>query len=88
MNPITIDGKTYNPQDLSEQARAHLAHLAYIETELQRMMMGINVLRISRQRINELLRQSIQGGEVAAEPAAASAAEPAKAAAKTGKSRK
>lgn len=80
MNPITIDGQQYNPQDLSEEARAHLAHLAYIENELQRMQMGINVLRISRQKIGDLLRAALPGTT----PAAAAPVE-AKAPAKSGK---
>lgn len=93
MKPITIDGIEYTPEQLSEEARAHLAHLAYIETELQKMQMGINVLRVSRQKISELLRAALPGASAAAPAApaaqvAAPAAAPAaaKTPAKSGKS--
>jgi septal ring factor EnvC (AmiA/AmiB activator) len=64
---------------MSDEARAHLAHLAYIEAELQRHQMGINVLNVSRQRIGDMLRSALPAGT---EVAAAAAAAPAAAAAK------
>lgn len=80
MNLITIDGQQYNPQDLSEESRAHLAHLAFIETELQRQQMAINVLRISRQKIGELLRATLPVAPGTAAPAASGQLAPAPAA--------
>jgi hypothetical protein len=72
MKLVTVDGKQYDPAQMSDEARAHLAHLAYIEAELQRHQMGINVLNVSRQRIGDMLRSALPAGsEVAAAPAAA-----------------
>jgi hypothetical protein len=79
MKLITVDGKQYDPAQMSDEARAHLAHLAYIEAELQRHQMGINVLNVSRQRIGDMLRSALPAGT---EVAAAAAAAPAAAAAK------
>lgn len=75
MKLITVDGKQYDPAQMSDEARAHLAHLAYIEAELQRHQMGINVLNVSRQRIGDMLRSALPAGtEVAAAAAPAAAA--------------
>jgi hypothetical protein len=74
MKLITVDGKQYDPAKLSDEARSHVAHLAYIETELQRHQMGINVLKVSRQRIGDMLRNVLPAeseGTVAAAPVAA-----------------
>ena len=79
MKLVTVDGKQYDPAQMSDEARAHLAHLAYIEAELQRHQMGINVLNVSRQRIGDMLRSALPAGT---EVAAAAAAAPAAAAAK------
>ena len=71
MNLITVDGKQYDPAKLSDEARSHVAHLAFIEAELQRHQMGINVLKVSRQRIGDMLRNVLPAeSEVAAAPAA------------------
>jgi hypothetical protein len=82
MKLITVDGKQYDPANLSEEARSHLAHLAFIETELQRHQMGINVLKVSRQRIGDMLRAALP--KDAGTPAAPAVAD-AKPAGKSGK---
>jgi hypothetical protein len=72
MKLITVDGKQYDPAKMSDEARSHVAHLAYVEAELQRHQMGINVLKVSRQRIGDMLRSALPAGsEVAAAPVAA-----------------
>jgi hypothetical protein len=76
MKLITVDGKQYDPAKMSDEARSHVAHLAYIETELQRHQMGINVLKVSRQRIGDMLRNVLPAESevaVAAVPAAPAA---------------
>lgn len=85
MKLITVDGKQYDPANLSEEARSHLAHLAYIETELQRHQMGINVLKVSRQRIGDMLRAALpKDAGTPAAPTAPAVAD-AKPAGKSGK---
>lgn len=83
MKLITLDGKQYDPAQMSDEARAHLAHLAYIEAELQRHQMGINVLKVSRQRISDMLRSALPTASEAAASAAAPAAPEAKPAGKS-----
>jgi hypothetical protein len=82
MKLITVDGKQYDPAQMSDEARSHVAHLAYIEAELQRHQMGINVLNVSRQRIGDMLRTALPAGPEVAATSAAPAAAPAAAAAK------
>ncbi len=53
---ITIDNQQYKPEDLSEEARAHVAHLAFIEAEIRRLQMSVNVMNMARQRIGDLLK--------------------------------
>ena len=83
MKLVTVDGKQYDPAQMSDEARAHLAHLAYIEAELQRHQMGINVLNVSRQRIGDMLRSALPAGSEVAAAAAAPAAAVAKPAGKS-----
>ena len=56
---ITINNQQYKTADLSEQAKAHLAHLRFIDAEIQRCQMSVNVFNISRQRIGELLQKAL-----------------------------
>ena len=56
---ITINNQQYKTADLSEEAKAHLAHLRFIDVEIQRCQMSVNVLTVSRQRIGELLQKAL-----------------------------
>lgn len=66
---ITINNQKYNPNDLSEDAKAHVAHLSYIDGEIRRCQMNINVLNIARRKIGEMLSTSLPAtGQEAAAP--------------------
>ena len=59
---ITIDNQQYNPEDLSDEAKSHLSHLAFIEAETRRCQMNINILNVARQRIGEMLKKALPVG--------------------------
>ena len=56
---ITINNQHYKTTDLSEEAKAHLTHLRFVDAEIQRCQMSVNVFKISRQRIGEMLKKAL-----------------------------
>jgi len=75
---VKINGITYDFETLSEELKNHLKHLAFIDAEIERLGLQMNVLRISREAIGReldsaVLRQELNQPQPAGEPPQGSA---------------
>ena len=73
MPSVKINGITYDFDALSEELKNHLKHLAFIDAEIERLGLQMNVLRISREAIGQqldsaVLRQELNQAQPAGEP--------------------
>jgi hypothetical protein len=64
MPSVKINGITYDFETLSNELKNHLKYLAFIDSEVERLNLQLNVLRISREEIGRqldsaLLRQEL-----------------------------
>jgi archaellum component FlaC len=64
MPSVKINGITYDFETLSDELKNHLKYLAFIDSEVERLNLQLNVLRISREEIGRqldsaLLRQEL-----------------------------
>ena len=69
---VKINGLTYDFETLSDELKNHLKHLAFIDSEMERLSLQMNVLRISRDEIGRqldsaLLRQELNQATPAGE---------------------
>ena len=75
---VKINGITYDFETLSDELKNHLKHLAFIDSEMERLSLQMNVLRISREEIGRqldsaVLRQELNQPQPAGEPGQGSA---------------
>ena len=73
MPSVKINGITYDFDALSEELKNHLKHLAFIDSEIERLALQMNVLRISREAIGQqldsaVLRHELNQAQPTAEP--------------------
>jgi len=59
MAMIKIDGKDYDTDTLSDQSKAQLVNLRFVDTELDRLQAKIAVLQTARQVYVNALKQAL-----------------------------
>ena len=59
MANVTIDGKDYNLDDLSEKAKEQLASLQFVQNELQKLEAQKNVLRTASNAYSIALKNEL-----------------------------
>ena len=60
-NKLTIDGKEYDADALSDQAKAVIRNIQFVDQELARQRMAINALQTARQAYASALKQELEG---------------------------
>tara|TARA_Y100001968_G_C19417204_1_gene749642 strand:- start:1002 stop:1187 length:186 start_codon:yes stop_codon:yes gene_type:complete len=61
MAKITIDGKEYDTNDLSEEALAQANSLRFVQSELARLQGSIAVHKTAEATYSKALQQAIEG---------------------------
>ena len=62
MADITIDGKTYDSDKLSDNAKAQLGNLRFTDQEIARKQAQIAVLQTARQAYAQALKTELENG--------------------------
>ena len=65
---IKINGLAYEFDTLDEEAKGHLRYLAFIDAELEQLVLRMNVMKISRDQIGQRLDSALLRQSVAASP--------------------
>ena len=60
MANVTIDGKDYNVDDLSQEAKQQLASLQFVQNELQKLEAQKNVLRTASASYSIALKNELE----------------------------
>ena len=63
MPKITIDGIEYNTEDLSDNGKAQLASLQFLDVQMNKIQSEISVYQTARNAYAENLRVEIAGKE-------------------------
>ena len=63
MATITIDGKEYDVDSLSEESKAQLVSLRYVDSELARLQAQAATLQTARIAYGRALKQTLEQGE-------------------------
>jgi len=63
MAKITIDGKEYDVDSLSEESKAQLVSLRYVDSELARLQAQAATLQTARIAYGRALKQTLEQGE-------------------------
>jgi cell division protein ZapA (FtsZ GTPase activity inhibitor) len=63
MATITIDGKEYDVDSLSEESKAQLVSLRYVDSELSRLQAQAATLQTARIAYGRALKQTLEQGE-------------------------
>ena len=63
MATITIDGKEYDVDSLSEESKAQLVSLRYVDSELARLQAEAATLQTARIAYGRALKQTLEQGE-------------------------
>ena len=63
MAKITIDGKEYDVDSLSEESKAQLVSLRYVDSELSRLQAQAATLQTARIAYGRALKQTLEQGE-------------------------
>ena len=66
MPTIKINGLSYELDALSDECKAHLRYLAFVDSELERLSMRADMLRLARDEVGRrldraLLRETVSG---------------------------
>lgn len=61
MPNITIDGKDYDTDSLSEESKGHLSSLRVVDGEIQRIKVQLAIAQTARNSVAEDLRVSLTG---------------------------
>jgi len=59
MTNITIDGKEYDPNDLSDEVKSQLVSLQFVDSELSRLNARIAVLQTARHSYGEAIPRAL-----------------------------
>ncbi len=65
MKTITIDDKTYDVESLSDDSKAQLASLQYVDSELRRLQAQAAALQTARIAYGRALKQTLEEGKAA-----------------------
>ena len=65
-NTINVDGKDYDADSLSEQARRLISNIRYVDQELNRLQMQTAALQAGRQAYISTLKNELEKGDDAA----------------------
>lgn len=68
MSTITINGKTYETETLSDIAKQHIASIRFVDTEIDRLRQQLAVLQTARNAYVSVLVDNVE--QHVAEPAA------------------
>jgi cell division protein ZapA (FtsZ GTPase activity inhibitor) len=63
MATITIDGKEYDVETLSEETKAQLGSLQYVDSELARLQAQAAALQTARMAYGRAVKQILEEGE-------------------------
>ena len=63
MAAITIDGKEYDVESLSDESKAQLGSLQYVDSELARLQSRAATLQTARIAYGRALKQTLEEGE-------------------------
>ena len=63
MATITIDGKEYDVETLSDETKAQLGSLQYVDSELARLQAQAAALQTARMAYGRALKQTLEQGE-------------------------
>ena len=63
MATITIDGKEYDVESLSDETKAQLGSLQYVDSELARLQAQAAALQTARIAYGRALKQTLEQGE-------------------------
>jgi cell division protein ZapA (FtsZ GTPase activity inhibitor) len=63
MAAITIDGKEYDVESLSDESKAQLGSLQYVDSELARLQSRVATLQTARIAYGRALKQTLEEGE-------------------------
>jgi len=63
MATITIDSKEYDVDSLSEESKAQLVNLRYVDSELARLQAQAATLQTARIAYGRALKQTLEQGE-------------------------
>lgn len=61
MADITIDGKNYDFEKLSDNAKSQLANLQFVDQEIARAQAQLAVLQTARNTYAQALKQALEG---------------------------
>ena len=59
MPTITVDGTEYNTEDLSDNGKAQLASLQFLEVQMKKLQNEINVYRTARNTYVQALKAEL-----------------------------
>lgn len=65
-NTINVDGKDYDADSLSEQARRLISNIRFVDQELNRLQMQTAALQAGRQAYISTLKNELEKGDDAA----------------------
>lgn len=65
MATVTIDGKEYDSDKLSDATKTQLMNLSFVDSELRRLQAQAAVLETARQVYGRALRESLDAPSVA-----------------------
>jgi cell division protein ZapA (FtsZ GTPase activity inhibitor) len=67
MTTITIDGKEYDVETLSDETKAQLGSLQYVDSELARLQAQAAALQTARIAYGRALKQALEEGKASEE---------------------
>ena len=67
MATITIDGKEYDVDTLSDETKAQLGSLQYVDSELARLQAQAAALQTARMAYGRALKQTLEEGKASEE---------------------
>ena len=62
MSDITIDGKEYDVETLSDETKAQLGSLQYVDSELARLQARAAALQTARMAYGRAIKQTLEEG--------------------------
>ena len=63
MATVTIDGKEYEIESMSEEARANLGSLQYVDRQIQELGLRVSAYQTARNAYGKHLRSLLEDGE-------------------------
>lgn len=60
MPKLTVDGIEYNTEDLTDNGKAQLASLQFLEVQMQKLKTEIDVFKVARESYAEKLKAALK----------------------------